>query len=216
MLFKRKKREIRFPGTPKFRGLREWVGGHATGINAWGRGFVVSFVFLHLGLVFFFPGGENRLFALKAPGFLSYTTLFPPQDVTGFQSMTKGASFVVYRVFSQEGTMAEGVFPDNSVSPQIRYERWSALADRVRAAGEGFHQRFLDHLVAQLPGKPLRVELLSAQWGWKDVGPGIAPDKRSSAGEVHFKKLGVYEVLTKKWHPYIPKQKRKRKSRRRQ
>jgi hypothetical protein len=155
----------------------------------------------HLVLAAVLPGGRNALLGLKAGSVLSYLTMIPVGDSLGFYKTRGQDGFVVYKIYTQDGNVVEGAFPDQRVSPRIRYDRWAVFTHHASADNGDFHAAFIKYLVRRLPTAPLKVELLSAKWDWtRNSGPSQLREE-NHGGLLVLRKLGTYDGLRKKWTP---------------
>lgn len=157
---------------------------------------------MHLVGVLVFPGGYNVVFNARATAPFSYLTYFPSTDVLGFPSGGESNTFLLYKIYAQNGDVLEGVLPDARVRPHLRYERWAAAGDVASARNlADVHGAVTTYLVTQLPEPPLRIEMFSARWVW-DHNKYVFPWRgfnRDNALELHL--LGTYNGLTQVWRP---------------
>lgn len=157
---------------------------------------------VHLAGVAVFPGGYNTVLDRRAGGLFAYLTYFPAGDVLAFPGAGESRSFLLYKIYAQNGEMLEGAFPDTRVRPRLRYERWAAAGNLAADSNlPDVHAAIVTHLVAQLPEPPLRIEMFSARWVW-DRNKFVFPWRgfnRDSALELHL--LGTYNGLTRVWRP---------------
>lgn len=158
-------------------------------------------VVVHLALAAVFPGGRNPLFEADAPSVFSYQGIIPVGDALGFYKTRGRDGFIVYKIYSQDGVVIEGAFPDQKVAPRLRYDRWALLSHQI-GAGEGdSHGAFVKYLVARLPAAPVKVELLSAKWDWSRGNGNAGVDSGNHGGLLVLRKLGTYDGLRKLWRP---------------
>lgn len=157
--------------------------------------------FSHLLLVAVLPGGRNLLFGISIKDAPGYLTLFQPEDAFGFYTTQGKDGFLMYKIYTQNGKMVEGVFPSNKVLPRIRYDRWAVAGDAAARPFPQLHALVIRHILNRLPSPPLRMELFAARWildrdsltyPWPGNGPLTSLDKRL---------IGTYNGLTQAWTP---------------
>lgn len=155
----------------------------------------------HLALAGFFPEGRNPLLGMETRSVFSYLKNFPIGDTLGFYKTRGLDGFIVYKIYTQDGRVVEGAFPDQEVSPRLRYDRWALLTHHLGADNPQSHGVFVKYLVERLPSAPVKVELLSAKWDWSrgNGNPGNNPEKHG--GLLVLQNLGTYDGLRKKWNP---------------
>ncbi len=158
-------------------------------------------VLLHLGFAALFPGGRNGLLKLEAPSLFSYLSIISAGDALGFYKTRGQDSFVVYKIYTQDGRVVEGAFPDQEISPRLRYDRWAILSHHVNAENPAIHEAFLRYLVRRLPSAPVKLELLSAKWDWSRGNGSADFDPKKHGGLLVLRKLGTYDGLRNRWTP---------------
>lgn len=155
----------------------------------------------HLIGVALLPGGRNALFGLTlhdAPGYLSW---FQVPDALGFYTTHGTDAFLVYKIYTQDGGVVDGVFPDTGVAPKLRYDRWATAGDAAAGPHPQLHAFVTRYVLDHLPSPPLRLELYSARWQWDRNSltfpwPGTGPET-----ELSLRRLGSYNGLTRTWDP---------------
>ena len=158
-------------------------------------------VAIHLAASALLPAGRNALFGLTASGVFSYLTLFPRQGTMGFYKTAGKDGFLVYKIYTEQGSAVEGAFPDQRATPRLRYDRLAMLAHHMSEDNPSFHYLFLGYLVERLPGKPLKLELHSAKWAWGRRAQNPANNGGKNSGILVLRKLGSYDGLRKAWTP---------------
>jgi hypothetical protein len=155
----------------------------------------------HLGLVALFPGGQNALFGVTAQDGPAYPSLFQVPDTLGFYTTDGTDGFLVYKIYTQDGGVVDGIFPDTHVAPRLRYDRWATAGNAASGPYPVLQSYVVRYVLKQLPSPPLRMELFSARWSWDRNSlsfpwPGTGPD---ASLELH--RLGNYNGLTRTWEP---------------
>ena len=197
-----------YPAKPRLRWLFRLIErhGHAAAL---GFRFVLTVIVVgHLALAALLPGGSNGLLGLQATSGLEYLSLFPAEGTMGFYKTNGKDGFVVYRIFTEQGTVVEGAFPDMQVTPRLRYDRWAMLGHHLSTDNPRFHYVFMNYLVERLPGAPLKLEMLSAKWAWRNYDGAPALDGGENGGKLVLRKLGSYDGVRKNWEPARGKERR--------
>ncbi|MCH8841594.1 MAG: hypothetical protein IID61_01340 [SAR324 cluster bacterium] len=159
----------------------------------------------HLGMVIVLPGGWNGLMQFDARATLPHLTHFPVSDAFGFADGQFGKGFILYRIFTQEGTTLEGVFPDSNILPYLRFDRWAAAGDVMSRDQPELHAILLDYILAHLPSAPVKLEMYAGQWvDGRSVSTGVA-EGDGSERRYRLTKLGSHDGLTRLWRPSGPK-----------
>ena len=174
----------------------------------------ISLTFLvtaHLALVALLPSGKNALFGLEARSALGYLTLAPVGDAMGFFKTNGQDGFLVYKIYTEDGSMVEGAFPAPKTSPRMRFDRWAMMAHYISQDHPRLHELFMTYLAHRLPAPPLRVELLSARWDWSKKALGTSGKESGDGVILVLKKLGTYDGLNRKWTPVGEKKSRRNK-----
>jgi hypothetical protein len=156
---------------------------------------------VHLLAVAFVPGGVNRVFGLKARYVFGYQTYFAVPDTLGFPPVMEQDGFLLYKIYSQNGEMLDGSFPDPQVRPSLRYDRWAAAGNQATANLPDLHASLMAYLVNQLPEPPLRIEMYAARWVWdrnRFQFPWRGFNRETS---LDLRLLGTYNGLTRVWTP---------------
>ncbi|HKI99208.1 MAG TPA: hypothetical protein VKB51_12110 [bacterium] len=164
---------------------------------------------VHLVLVALFPGGQNALFGLTTQDTPTYASLFQVPDTLGFYTADGTDGFLVYKIYTQDGGMVNGVFPDTRVAPRLRYDRWATAGNAASGPYPELQDYVVNYVLKQLPSPPLRMELFAGHWTWDRNSltfpwPGQGPD---TTLELH--RLGNYNGLTRTWEPSGKEDKRK-------
>lgn len=163
-------------------------------------------VVAHLVGAALLPGGKNGLFGWSAPAPYRYLTLAPVGDTMGFFKTFGRDGFLVYRIFTEEGKVVEGTFPDTTLTPRLRYDRWAVFSNAASQHRPRVQAAFAAFLVSRLPAPPLKVEMLAARWTGTNGNGAFStqePDVR-----LVLTKLGTYDGLRRAW---LPNEKRERK-----
>jgi hypothetical protein len=163
----------------------------------------------HLALVGLFPGGRNALFGVTAPDAPTYASLFQVPDTLGFYTTNGTDGYLVYKIFTQDGNVVDGVFPDTGVAPRLRYDRWATAGNAAAGPIPELHAYVTRYVLDQLPSPPLRMELFAARWSWDRNSltfpwPGKGPD-----ATLELRRLGSYNGLTRTWEPATPEGQRR-------
>lgn len=190
-----------YPRPPRLRWLKRLIDRHAHDAVIVSRVVLTMLVVIHLVAAALLPAGRNALFGLEASGVFSYLTLFPAQGTMGFYKTTGKDGFLVYKIYTEQGTAVEGAFPDQRVTPRLRYDRLAMLAHHMSEDHPPFHYLFLSYLVGRLDGKPVKLELHSAKWAWDGSAPSPAANGGKNGGILVLRKLGNYDGLRKAWSP---------------
>lgn len=190
-----------YPKIPRWRWLGRLVERHRHSASVFARVLLTFVVVEHLAAAAFFPGGRNPLFGLAAPAPLSYLTMFPVQGTMGFYKTSGKDGFLVYKIYTERGSVVEGAFPDQKATPRLRYDRLAMLAHHMSGDYPAFHYLFLGYLVDRLPGKSLKLELHSAKWTWNGAANPPAANGGKGSGLLVLRKLGSYDGLRKAWSP---------------
>ena len=154
---------------------------------------------VHLVLVALLPGGKNVLMGVVPKTAPAYLTMYPSGDMLGFYTPMGKDGFLLYRIYGQDGSMGEGIFPDKNVTPRLRYDRWAMAGDRVSGPHPDLHTLVMGYVLDRLPRHPVRLELYSAHWEWERESltfpwPGLGP--RTT---LKLKLLGTYTGFTRTW-----------------
>lgn len=162
----------------------------------------------HLVLVGLFPGGRNALFGVTDKNGPAYPSLFQVPDTLGFSTADGADGFLVYKIYTQDGGVVNGVFPDTHVAPRLRYNRWARVGNAASGPYPVLHRFVVDYVLRQLPSPPVRVELFAAHWSWDRNSlsfpwPGTGPQTT-----LHLQHLGDYNGLTRTWEPASGEDKR--------
>lgn len=163
----------------------------------WSKPALSVLILIHLGLIALFPGGVNTLFGVKNGAGPKYLTQFQMVDAFGYERGHDG--FLVYKIFSQNGEVVQGVYPDDSVLPRLRQNRWAAAGHAISGPYPRLHRLVLERLLERLPAPPVRLELYSARYRWDRDSltfpwPGKGPDI-----ELKMNRLGVYTGFSRRW-----------------
>jgi hypothetical protein len=155
----------------------------------------------HLLAVVLFPAGRSLLLGVDGAELPRYLTLFQVPDALGFYTTHGTDGFLVYKIYTQNGSVVDGVFPDTGVAPRLRYDRWATAGDVASGAHPQLHRFVVDYVLGHLPSPPLRLELFSARWRWDRNSltypwPGRGPETR-----LELRRLGSYNGLTRTWEP---------------
>ena len=190
-----------YPSANRMPRIKRWLQEQAlASIPIW-RGVLILLALVHLGVVAVYPGGKNAVTGAAAPPLFSYLTPADVGDASGFYKPFARDHFFFYRIFPATGEPVEGSFPDLSVTPRLRYERWAFFAHHAVQGQNEFQGKFLEYLTDRLSSPPLRLELFSARWhvpsspGFR-LPQGAVP---SVWREVH--KLGEFDGLRQEWAP---------------
>jgi len=153
----------------------------------------------HLALVAFFPGGKNPLWNIPASGALAYTSYFQPVDPLGFWLDPRRDVYLAYKVYTQEGTVHHGTFPDPLTSPQVRYNRWSQSVLLFDEGGEPLAVSFSNYIANSMASRPFRIELSLARRSWVLYSPKFPPPAPWGDSRASTVSLGSYDGLTNQW-----------------
>ncbi len=162
-------------------------------------------VVAHLTMVTLLPGGWNGLLGVDARANLPHLTHFAISDAFGFADGHFGKGFILYRVFTQEGTTLDGVFPDSHILPYLRFDRWAAAGDVMSRGQPELHAVLLSYILANLPSAPVKLEMYAGEWVHR------RPDSVDPAGggetgrHYRLTMLGSHDGLTRLWRPMGPK-----------
>jgi len=162
---------------------------------------ITLLILVHLVLVAAFPGGRNALFGVTAQEGPITASLFQVPDTLGFYTTDGTDGFLVYKIYTQDGTVVNGIFPDTAVAPRLRYDRWAAAGNAGSGPYPALHAYVARYVLGQLPSPPLKLELFAAHWSWDRNSlsfpwPGDGPDT-----QLELRKLGTYNGLTRSWEP---------------
>ena len=163
----------------------------------------------HLILIALLPGGRNLLFGIdtvKSPGYLS---LFQAGDSFGFYTTLGRDGFLIYKIFTQNGKIVEGVFPNNDVLPRLRFDRWAIAGDAAAQSMPGLHAMISRHIIDQLPSPPVRLELYSAHWKLDRDSVVYPWPGKGIQNSLKMNFIGTYDGFTKTWKPVVTKADRK-------
>lgn len=149
---------------------------------------------LHLALALGFPAGRNDLLGANLRQALPYLTYLRAPGAFGFPDPEARGGFIRYTVYTEGGTVHEGFFPDRSLTPELRYQRWAAAGDLLRRDRPALHRSLLDYLLTELPAAPIKLELFAAEW---------IPGRTHGDAErpYRLRKLGTHDGLTREWTP---------------
>lgn len=162
---------------------------------------LTAIVVAHLVGVALYPGGRNGLFGVKAAEEAGYLSWFQVPDTLGFYTTHGTDGFLVYKIYTQDGSVVDGIFPDAGVAPKLRYDRWATAGNAASGPYPELHAYVVRYLLGQLPSPPLRLEVFSARWIWDRNSlsfpwPGQGPDTT-----LELRLLGNYNGLTRAWEP---------------
>ena len=155
----------------------------------------------HLGLMAFFPAGYNRLFDVAAPPALAYTTLARLQDALGFNTRDGEERFVVYKVYWEDGSVQQGTFPDPTLTPRLRYDRWVLAGKAVSGGDQELHAALLRYVLERLPARPLKVEMYAAQRQWPREVSFLSAAGEPVDASMQLTYLGAHDGVTLQWSP---------------
>ena len=163
----------------------------------WSKPALPLLVLAHLGLIALFPGGTNRLFGVTLEAGPKYLTPFQMIDALGYEQGRDG--FLVYKIFSQKGELVQGVYPEDTVRPRLRQDRWAAAGHAISGPYPILHRLVLERLLERLPAPPVRLEMFSARYHWDRDSltfpwPGKGPDTT-----LKMTRLGVYTGFSRQW-----------------
>lgn len=167
----------------------------------WLQAPLIVLALVHLALVALFPGGRNALFGYEPADTPGYLTFFRVDDTLGFYKLEGRDGFLVYKVFTQDGTVLNGVFPDTGVSPRLRYDRWAMLGDAATGPYPVLHETVASYVLDHLPSPPLRLELFAADWWWDRNRFRFPYPGTHVEAELELRMLGTYNGLTREWKP---------------
>ncbi|MEE8433531.1 MAG: hypothetical protein V3S64_01970 [bacterium] len=179
-------------------GIAGWFWKWGGLIWRWSKPALPVLILVHLGLVALFPGGANRLFGVKIGAGPKYLTPFQMVDALGYEQGRDG--FLVYKIFSQNGELVQGVYPDDTVLPRLRQDRWAAAGHAISGPYPVLHRLVLERLLERLPAPPVRLEMFSARYHWDRDSltfpwPGRGPDTT-----LKMTRLGVYTGFSRQWN----------------
>jgi hypothetical protein len=164
---------------------------------------------VHLVGVALLPGGRNALFAVTPQDAPAWVTLFQVPDTLGFYTTSGVDGFLIYRIYTQDGNVVDGAFPDTAVAPRLRYDRWATAGNAASGPYPQLHAYVARYVLRQLPNPPVRMELYAAHWNWDRNSltfpwPGEGPDATRE-----LQPLGNYNGLTRTWEPVSKEPKRR-------
>ncbi|MDH5752090.1 MAG: hypothetical protein OEZ59_06690 [Deltaproteobacteria bacterium] len=156
---------------------------------------------VHIMLCALYPGGQNRLLATSkqdTPGYLSW---FGVTDVFGLDPITHGELHYLYRIYTQDGGQVSGSFPNTTVKPRLRHDRWQMAGSAMADSLETDHGQMLEFILEQFPAPPVKIELFTVRWQWdrnvfRFPWPGEWPRMIQD-----LKLLGTYDGITRSWRP---------------
>ncbi|MCZ6472761.1 MAG: hypothetical protein O6934_04915 [SAR324 cluster bacterium] len=199
----RRRAGVYYPVRPRFRWLLILAERYGHGAALSVRMSLSLIAVAHLALVALLPGGRNGMLDLESGAGPDYLTLLPAEAPMGFYQPRGKDGFVVYRIYTEQGKIVEGRFPDVQLTPPLRYDRWALLSHHLGGNYPEFHGLFMNYLLERLPGSPLKLELLSAKWNWKNHGAPLAPpgNGKTNGGTLILRDLGTYDGLRRQWEP---------------
>lgn len=200
-IFPRRRNYGNFPKPPRLRWLKWLIDENRHRALLAMRVVLTLAAVIHLAASGLLPAGRNAMLGLEASGAFSYLTLFPVQGTMGFYKTVGKDGFLVYKIYTDQGSVVEGAFPDQRAKPRLRYDRLAMLAHHMSENNPPFHYLFLGYLVERLPGKPLKLELHSAKWAWGGRAQNSANNGGKNSGILVLRKLGRYDGLRKAWTP---------------
>ena len=190
-----------YPPRARLRRFTAWVGRQAPAAHLVLRLAATVVAVVHLAGVALLPGGRNNLFDWKAGPLLAYQTLFPVGDTMGFFKTSGRDGFVIYKVFTQDGEVMEGVFPDSRVAPRLRYDRWAMYGSFASEDNPEIHAAFLKVFVRRLPAPPLKVELHAARWSFAGLNGNNLQGGSPREAVLEVRHLGSFDGVTRSWRP---------------
>lgn len=155
-------------------------------------------VVVHLFAAALLPGGRNALFDWSAPAPFTYLGLAGVGDMHGFYKTAGVDSFLLYRIHTEKGGKVESTFPDASITPRLRYDRWAVLSHNVGRDDAELQALFMNYLVNRMESPPIKVELYSARW--REGGGGEESKSGGNNGmHLELRELGAYHGLPREW-----------------
>ncbi|MDH4224038.1 MAG: hypothetical protein OEW12_00115 [Deltaproteobacteria bacterium] len=185
----------------RFGRMAQWTAYRAPGWWEKAKPLVVMAGITHLALVVLLSGGRNALFDWRAPENLAYTTYFNLTDGFGFWVEPSGESYIRYKMYTQEGTVNEGHFPDPDTAPGLRYVRWAKAVNLVNRGDESLRASLSRYIADQVPSMPFRIKLYASQWEWRLPHNRFPPSFVWEKTEVEETLLGNHNGLTRSWVP---------------
>lgn len=156
----------------------------------------------HLIMVGLVPEGRNDFYQIDAPRPFTYLSLIPVGDTVGYPETSLERRFLLYRAYTQDGSIDSRMVPDLDSLHGLRYDRW---ARAVRVAGQDYpelHRSVVEYLLLQLPSPPLKLELFSARWHpLRQPRPVLGKGTPAGPPGVALRLLGTYDGLQEVWHP---------------
>ena len=163
------------------------------------RVLLVGAALMHLTIAMVFPGGDFIFTDTQAPKPMGYLDLAEVGDVTGFYQPFGIDGFFFYKIYPATGDPIEDSFPDVSIQPRIRYDRWASYIHQAAQNHPEMQLLFLNYLTENLPSPPLRVELHSARWLVPGTSSYLEPNGAKAVPWRELRKLGEYDGLRRHW-----------------
>jgi hypothetical protein len=182
--------------------LRRWLGERSSFFVRVLQLTATAAAVVHLIMVGLVPEGRNDFYQIDAPQPFSYLSLIPVGDTVGYPQTSLERRFLLYKVYTQNGSIDSGMVPQLDSLHGLRYDRW-ARAGRV--AGQDYpelHRSVVEYLLLQLPHPPLKLELYAARWHpLRKPGPGLGKGAPTGPPGVALQHLGTYDGLQEVWKP---------------
>ncbi len=159
----------------------------------------------HLVLVALFPGARNALLGTTPQDVPDYLTMLQVGDALGFSATHGRDGFLVYKIYTQNGDVVSGTFPDDAVAPRLRYDRWAVAGDAAAGPHAELHAFVARYVLERLPSPPVRMELFAARWRWDRNSLTFPWPGKGPQTALELKLLGNYNGLTRVWEPIADK-----------
>lgn len=164
----------------------------------------------HLLVVALFPAGSDKLMGIKKESIPGYVSMFQVRDAQGFYKTSGLDRFIMYKIYSQNGDLLTGFFPDSRITPRLRYDRWAMAGHRASEVSQQVHKQIGNYIIEQLPSIPLRMEMYSAGWEWDRNDFSFPWPGTHLNATLDLKSLGYFNGLNKAWVPAKPSKKVKK------
>jgi hypothetical protein len=128
----------------------------------------------------------------------------PVGDTLGFYGVPNVDGFILYKVYTEDGTTLQGTFPDPAIYPRLRYDRWAKAGQVASGNRSDLHASILRFVLKRLPGMPLKMEMYAARWDAAN-GNGAAATGASHAdtSQLVLRYLGTHDGITRAWQPAV-------------
>ena len=158
-------------------------------------------VVVHLVLIALYPSGGNGLLGTAPGPGPGYLTPFRLGDALGYDTLHGRDGFLLFKIFTQNGGVVQGAYPDDAVLPRLRYDRWAAAGHTASGHYPRLHALLLRQILAGLPSPPVRLELYSARYRWDRDSLTFPWPGKGPVTALELRTLGVYDGFTRNWRP---------------